>query len=380
MSEAKVKGIAMNLHVSFSCRSLHVVVLLAVFSHGHAMDSGLPGEGPALPPHVRDGAPNPQYSQQLQEVVKGLSDADRKPFFKRLRKQQRDVKARIDEMNTSLGQAQDLKEALKREGSYLAVRTDDLISAQRTAIAAYKAIDRSIAQQRRIGDPQRLDADPFKVDFYAGTQFSSLYKDPNQETPFFAKSRPFVALDMRQTFRWPENEQWMEIFGTLSFQSSSKEKSDTVDVITTSGQFRGETGLWYMRPLTENVSWGVIASVGLLGYSMQNTDADLITSSRDEFRNRSLLGLTMRQEEGAVKGSFAEIGYVRDPQFVSRNRVLMRGRVVLTQFGSQGSSGDFYMEGFVSKGRTGRDEAVLLLGLRLSTISFFRSLGSGPRS
>jgi hypothetical protein len=345
-----------------------------------AADPGSSGEGPALPPLVTDGAPNPQYAQQLQESVKSLTDAERKPFFKRLRKQQREVKARIEEMTFTLGQAQDLKSAFKREGSSLVIRTEELITAQRTAIAAYKAMNKTIAQQRRMGDPQRLDADPFKVDFYAGVQFSSLYKDPNQETSFFAKSRPFVALDMRQTFRWPENEQWVEIFGTLSFQSSSKEKSDTVDVITTSGNFRGETGLWYMRPLTENVSWGVMASVGLLGYSMQNTDADLITSSRDEFRNRSHLGFTLRQEEGAVKGSFAEIGYVRDPQFVSRNRFLFRGRVVLTQFGSQGSSGDFYMEGFVSKGRTGRDEAVLLLGLRLSTISFFRSLGSGSHN
>jgi len=54
-------------------------------------------------------------------------------------------------------------------------------------------------------------------------------------------------------------------------------------------------------------------------------------------------------------------------------------RVVLTQFGSQGTSGDFYMEGSVNKGRHGKDEAVMLVGFRLSTVEFFRSLGSGAK-
>jgi hypothetical protein len=35
------------------------------------------------------------------------------------------------------------------------------------------------------------------------------------------------------------------------------------------------------------------------------------------------------------------------------------------------------MEGWASKGQVGRDEAVLLLGIRLSTLSFLRSLGGG---
>ena len=51
--------------------------------------------------------------------------------------------------------------------------------------------------------------------------------------------------------------------------------------------------------------------------------------------------------------------------------------MVLTQFGSKGSNGDFYIEGLASKGSAGRDEAILLLGLRLSTVSFLQSLGAG---
>ncbi|MGH7866807.1 MAG: hypothetical protein ACREP9_04010, partial [Candidatus Dormibacteraceae bacterium] len=72
-------------------------------------------------------------------------------------------------------------------------------------------------------------------------------------------------------------------------------------------------------------------------------------------------------------------GYLRDPLFLKRDRLFIRGRVVLTQLGSNGSGGDFYIEGSVNKGSAGRDEAVLLVGIRLSTISFLRSL-SGPQA
>jgi len=236
---------------------------------------------------------------------------------------------------------------------------------------------RAIVRERRAGDPQQMDADELQTDLYAGFQFSSLYRDPEKSASFFSKSRPFVALDLRQTIRWPGREQWMEFFGTLSFQSSSKETSDAVAVITTSGNFRGEMGLWWMRSLTESVSWGVVGSLGLVGYSQPEVAADLEGSNRDEFRNRARVGVTLRQEEGALRGSTAEISFVRDPQFIHRDRLMVRGKVVLTQFGSQGSSGDFYMEGQVSKGRAGRDEAVLLLGVRLSTLPFLRSLGVG---
>jgi hypothetical protein len=105
----------------------------------------------------------------------------------------------------------------------------------------------------------------------------------------------------------------------------------------------------------------------------------LTTTSRDEFRNQYKLGLTTRQEEGALKGSFAECSYLRDPLFRSQDRLYLRGRVVLTQFGTEGASGDFYMEGSVNKGRLGKDEAVMLVGFRLSTVSFFRSLGGGAK-
>ncbi len=332
-------------------------------------------ETPAPPPLLVDGTPNSAYAADLAGRITVLKPEERKPFFRALRVQQREIQTRLEEMQSNRDRAAGLRRALEREGSRLAGRVETLGQDQEKAMRTLAAIDRDIRKARRAQDPSKLDTDPLQADFYAGFQFSSLYRDPTSTGGFFQKSKPFVVLDIRQNFRWVDQDQWMQFFSTLSFQSSSKEKSDTVDVITTSGAFRGEFGAWFMRPLTDEVSWGVVASVGVVGYATGQEGQDLLKTSRDEFRNRSRLGFTLRQEQGPLRGSVAELAYMRDPQFIARNRLLVRGRVLLTQLGSQGSSGDLYMEGFVSKGREGRDEAVLLLGLRLSTLSFFRSLG-----
>jgi len=339
-----------------------------------SQDSEIQAAPPAL---IHAGAPNPCYEEELRIKIERLPQADRKAFFRQLRHQQRALKTRIQELEFNLERASALHKALERDGSGAAPLADGLLGAQRAAILRYQCMARAIVRERRSGDPQRIDAEDLQTDLYAGFQFSSLYRDPEQSASFFSKSRPFVALDLRQTFRWPGREQWVEFFGTLSFQSSSKETSDAVAVITTSGNFRGEMGAWWMRSLSENVSWGVVGSLGLVGYSQPEIAEDLSRSNRDEFRNRSRIGITLRQEHGALRGSTAEVSFVRDPQFVHRDRLMVRGKVVLTQFGSQGSSGDFFMEGLVSKGRAGRDEAVLLLGIRLSTLPFLRSLGMG---
>jgi hypothetical protein len=330
---------------------------------------------PQPPPLLVAGLPNPDYAQALASIVTRLSPEDRRAFFRLLRTQQRELQTRLEEMAFNRERALSLRQSLDKEGSGLARQAGALGDAQERAIRQMRGMERAILAVRRDFDPQTFDAEALQADFYAGFQFSTLYRDPTQNAGFFAKSKPFVSLDIRQTFRWPARDQWVQFFGTLSFQSSSKEKSDTVDVITTSGSFRGEMGAWWMKSLTDQVSFGLLGSMGLVGYSVQEENPDLTASGRDEFRNRARLGLTLRQEEGALRGSLAEIAYVRDPQFVHMNRLLFRGRVLITQFGSTGSSGDFYMEGFVSKGRGGRDEAVLLVGLRLSTLSFFRSLG-----
>jgi len=350
--------------------------LLLAFSGGQLQ--GQEGDDPSgLPALTISGGPNPAYEEQLRARIDRLPQAERKTFYRILRRQERVLKARIQEMEFNLERSMSLQKALEKDGSGLAPQAEGLIKGQGEAITRYRSMVRAIVRERRVGDPQRIDADELQTDLYAGFQFSSLYRDPENSASFFSKSRPFVALDLRQCFRWPGREQWVEFFGTLAFQSSSKETSEAVAVITTSGNFRGEMGLWWMHSLTETVSWGVVGSLGLLGYSQPENTPELVNTNRDEFRNRTRLGLTLRQEEGALRGSAAEISFVRDPQFVHRDRLMVRGKVVLTQFGSQGSSGDFFMEGQVSKGRAGRDEAVLLLGVRLSTLPFLRSLGLG---
>jgi len=347
------------------------IALVCGMAAAQGLDSGV-----APPPLVlSQGVPNAKYGEELRARIQALPVEDRKPFFHLLRSQQQVIRQKLEEMGYTLGKVLDLQSSLEHQGSPLVRDLEKVVVAQRSLIAQYRAIDKAIARERAASDPNKLDPDPLATDLYAGVQFSSLYRDPGNESSFFAKSRPFVALDIRQTFRRPDQDHWMEGFGTLSFQSASKETSDTVNVITTSGHFRGEMGLWWMQSLSENLSWGAIGSVGLVGYSQPESEQDLTTTNRDQFRNRTRVGLTIRQEEGTLRGSAAEISYVRDPLFRFQDRLMIRGRVVLTSFGSLGSSGDFYIEGSVSKGRSGRDEAMLLLGLRLDTLSFLRSLG-----
>jgi hypothetical protein len=331
-----------------------------------------------LPPPLQiRGEANPDYADALNARASGLPPGERKPFFKQLRRQQRSLSHFIEQMEFNYEKTKALKASLAGEDPGLVERAAGLMAAQRQSILQYKTMAKAITDLRRREDPIKVDALDFQADLYAGFEFDSLYQDQNGS--FFSKSLPFVSLDLRHSFRWPDDQQWLEAFGTLSFQSASKESSDTVAVITSTGNFKGEMGAWWMRPLTENVSWGVLGSTGLVGYTTQPNSTDLSASRRDQFLATYHCGFTLRQEDGPMRNSVAEVAFQRDPLFVHTNRLLVRGKVVLTQFGTSGGNGDFYMEGWASKGRAGRDEAVLLLGVRLSTLSFLRGLGSGGK-
>jgi hypothetical protein len=335
--------------------------------------------GPPVPPCQIKGAPNSAFAADLEAALGSLKPEQRRGFFKALRTKQRELGYRILEVERGLDQAQRLRNTLERENSPNLAQAQGLVDGQSRLLGELRTMDRLIARKRWEEDSLKLDADELKVDLYGGFQFSSLFVDPDQKGSFFSKSRPFVALDIRQGFRRPAQDTWWEMFSTLAFQSSSFETSETLNVITTSGQFRGEVGLWWMRTLTERVSLGVVGTAGVVGFSQPVNQADLNSTTRDEFRNRFKVGVTTRQEEGSFKGSFAEWSYLKDPLFRYQDRLYMRGRVVLTQFGSQGTSGDFYMEGSVNKGRHGKDEALLLVGFRLSTLAVVRSLGGGAK-
>lgn len=334
---------------------------------------------PVVPPCQIAGVPNARFETELKSAVAALAPAERRAFFKALRAKQRELHYRILEVERGLREAQSLRNTLEHEHSPNLPQGQALVDGQAHLLKVFQEMDKAIARIRWSEDSMKLDSEELKVDLYGGFQFSSLFSENDPNGSFFSKSRPFVALDIRQTFRRPAQDTWCEMFSTLAFQSSSFERSETLNVITSSGQFHGDVGVWWMQTLTERVSWGVIGTAGLVGYSQPVNQSDLSTTSRDEFRNRFKVGLTTRQEEGAFKGSFAEWSYLRDPLFRSQDRLYLRGRVVLTQFGSQGASGDFYMEGSVNKGRQGKDEALMLVGFRLSTVAFFRSLGGGAR-
>ena len=335
---------------------------------------------PPVPSANKDEGPNPDFRAELEAAVAGLKPDQVKPFFHALRKAERDLRLRIEFTRSTLIQARKLQKNLEAQDAPTVKKAQSVVASEEARLKAYRDMRQAIDEVRHRLDPQRIDAGDLQVDLYGGFMFSSLYEDSAQNASFFSKSRPFASLDIRQSFRRPGSDAWVESFSTLSFQSSSVEQSDTVNVITSSGEFRAEAGSWWLNPFTENVSWGVIGSVGLVGASQpQAQNQGLASSNRDSFRGTARLSLTIRQEQGSLKGSFAEWGYLRDPLFLKRDRLFVRGRVVLTQLGSEGANGDFYMEGSVNKGTSGRDEAILLVGVRLSTLAFLRSLGGAPQ-
>lgn len=330
----------------------------------------------ALPPFHREGAPNPRFHEELEAAGASARLADRDIFFKALRHHELELERLAMETERTLKDARNLRKALESQNAPTVLKARGVEQSETDRLKAYRGMLHAIQQLRLRLDPQRIDAGELKVDLYGGFQFSSLYRDPGQNASYFSKSRPFASLDIRQTFHRPGRTSWLETFSILSFQSSSLEQSEAVNIITSSGQFLGEAGAWWMKSMTEGVSWGVIGSLGLQGYRKPTVEGES-EATQDQFRTRYRLGLTLRQEAGPLKGSFAEWSYLRDPLFLAQDRLLVRGRVVLTQLGSDGSSGDFYMEGTVSKARSGRDEANLLIGIRLSTMAFLRSLGGG---
>lgn len=338
----------------------------------------LPSGEPTLPPFHREGAPNPTFQEELEAAANGARLADRDAFFRALRRHELALERLALDTEGSLKDARHLRKALEAQGAPTVQKARGVEQSEAERLKAYRGMLQAIQQLRLRLDPQRMDAGELKVDLYGGFQFSSLYRDPGQNASFFSKSRPFASLDIRQTFHRPGRSTWLETFSVLSFQSSSLERSEALNIITSSGQFLGEAGAWWMKSMTDGVSWGVVGSLGLQGYRKETADGES-DASQDQFRTRYRLGLTLRQETGSLKGSFAEWSYLRDPLFLRRDRLWVRGRVVLSQLGSDGASGDLYMEGSVSKASSGRDEAILLVGIRLSTVAFLRSLGAGGR-
>lgn len=329
-----------------------------------------------LPPFHREDVPNPTFRQELEAVAEAARLVDREAFFKALRRHELELERLTLDTERTLKDARNLRKALEAQGAPTVPKARGVELSEGERLKTYRGMLQAIQQLRLRLDPQRIDAGELKVDLYGGFQFSSLYRDPGQNASFFSKSRPFASLDIRQTFHRPGRSSWLETFSILSFQSSSVEQSEALNIITNSGQFYGEAGAWWMKAMTDGVSWGVVGSLGLQGYRRVLAEGEN-DASQDQFRTRYRLGLTLRQETGSLKGSFAEWSYLRDPLFLRRDRLWVRGRVVLSQLGSDGASGDLYMEGSVSKASSGRDEATLLVGIRLSTVAFLRSLGAG---
>ena len=136
-----------------------------------------------VPPSLQvRGEPNGAYAAELEARVRSLDPTERKAFFKHLRKQQRELGRRIEEMIFNYEKSKALKRDISGEGGGISTRAGDLVEFQRKCILQFKEIHHQIDIVRKREDPQRVDALDFQADFYAGLQFSNLYSEGDKNS------------------------------------------------------------------------------------------------------------------------------------------------------------------------------------------------------
>ena len=122
-----------------------------------------------VPPVVTvAGKPNPEYGSALENRVRSLHPNERKAFFKQLRKQQRELERRIEEMVFNYDKAKALARDISPGGAEISARAADLVETDRVTIIRYKEILRHIQNVRQRQDPQRVDALDFQADAWGG--------------------------------------------------------------------------------------------------------------------------------------------------------------------------------------------------------------------
>jgi len=239
-------------------------------------------------------------------------------------------------------------------------------------------------------DINNLDPRALKIDMYAGTQFSNLYKAKDSD-PYFSKSKPLLVVEIAQTLTSRLD---LATYGLLTFQSSSQATgANTTEVLTATAGFGAEGGLVYWPAGADNsrVVMGVIAGIGTLAFRdpecsgssplAKCSDGKDTSTTTDFFHRTTRVGLIFRQNTGLWEGSFSEFGYYRDPRFPSSNRFLGKVRVVLSpRLANEKASGlGAYVEGVVNEGK-GKDEARVTIGVRLDLLSVLRGIVGAPSS
>lgn len=232
--------------------------------------------------------------------------------------------------------------------------------------------------------------DPYalQLDFYGAVSYSNLFRGTAQDTGFFSKSGSALLMEMNQAFT--KNRRW-EIFGVVGSMTTSTVAGTTAaQAITSAGNVTAKGGVMVF-PVMPWYGWlglGGFAAGGVLGVPGGNATTGVTTN--EDLKSTYEAGAIVRQLAGEWKNSYLTVGYARDPRFEHRDRLVVRGRLVVSPAskidGTKVLTGGLgaFLEGSVSSGR-GPAEARVTIGIKLDVIQVLRSIigigtGSSPAS
>jgi hypothetical protein len=232
-------------------------------------------------------------------------------------------------------------------------------------------------------DISRVDPYALRVDLFGVTQFSNLYRDPEKDSSYFAKSRVFAFLEANQglgAFRdRANNVPRFEVYGVVGIQSATGVSADKAEeVLAATGTVSGQGGLiWW--PTGKSSAFGpldvgVFSGVGVLAFPPDSNERP-DPKKADEFHFTHEIGVLAKQNSGEWRGTILSLSYIRDPRFDESQRLAARVRLVISPVPGGSGLGAF-AEGAVNVGK-GIDEVRISLGIRLDAMSILRGLVGG---
>lgn len=414
--------------LAWACRS-------AVLAGAGANSSPLPRPAPVptaaavptapAPPALvgSDAKPNQKFLEEVQAQLLGLDEAARPAYFKALAVRRKEAQRRLSDAR-NLVKSDEEALARRKEAAMQARKEAD---ADRTsgpkaaaATAAESAADEARAQLAAAWDARDLyqaadsgllriitDGDPteLRLDFYASTVFSNLYRDPEKDEGLFAKSRPFLLFESRQKALFIDSRGDLDLWFAAQLQTSAFQPTPaatatptptataTAGVIGTSPprpaaaadsglsgvqSIDVELGVEYrlQRMTSDKTALSIVGGVGMATFEAAEPGDGLRAQTADDFLFQGHAGVLVREIAGSWDGTFLELAYRYDPRFKAANRLAARGRIVLSPLSGEGRGLGAFVEGSYDVGR-GRDETRLVVGLRLDVISVLRGIVGG---
>lgn len=380
---------------------------------------------PPAPPALvgSDAKPNQKFLEEVQAQLLGLDEAARPAYFKALAARRKEAQRRLSDARNLVKSDEEALARRKEAAARARKEADaDKASAVKAAAAttAESAADDARAQLDAARDARDLfdaadsgllriitDGDPteLRLDFYASTVFSNLYRDPAKDDGLFAKSKPFLLFETRQKALFIDSKGDLDLWLAAQLQTSAFQPTPAAtatptptatatasvgaaspprSAAATDSGLSGvqsidiELGAEYrlQRMTSDKTALSVVGGVGMATFEAAEPGEGLRAQTADDFLFQGHAGLLVREIAGSWDGTFLELAYRYDPRFKAANRLAARGRIVLSPLSGEGRGLGAFVEGSYNVGR-GRDETRLVVGLRLDVLSVLRGIVGG---